>query len=125
MQSSIKVQDSSVLKKYIYPGTKIIIDMDPSPSSGKTEIPYEKYMPLIDMSYKMMKGADIHEELISIKIDTENNEGTIEEKTTAVLTISGMKIRDISINQTTYGIVNGEVKILRTEDELISTGPIQ
>lgn len=122
---SVKTQDTAILKKYLYPGTKLIVDMDPSPSAGKLEITYEKYMALVDMSYKLMKNAEIHDEVISIKIDEEKNQGTIEEKTTVTLDMMGIKMRDVSISTTTYGVVNGEVKALRAEDELISSGPVQ
>ncbi len=125
LRQSIESQDSAIIKKYLYPGTTIIIDMDPSPSAGKTEIPYDKYLPLIDLSYSAMKDAEIHEEILSINIDKEKNQGTIEEKVWATLNVLGIKVQDVSISTTTYGIVDGEVKALHAEDELISSGPVE
>jgi hypothetical protein len=121
---SVKDQDISVVKKYIYPGTKLIIDMDPSPSAGKSEIPYDKYIALTEMGFSAMQEAEIHDEIVSIEIDKENNQGTIEEKITATLKMFGIKMRDVSISTTVYGIIDGQVKALHAEDELISSGPI-
>lgn len=125
INQSVKDGDVSVVKKYVYPGTKIIVDMDPSPSAGKSEIPYDKYIALTEMGFSALEDAEISDEIISIKIDREKNQGTIEEKTTATLKMLGIKIRDVSISTTVYGVVDGEVKALRTEDELISSGPVK
>ena len=36
-----------------------------------------------------------------------------------------MKMKDVSVSKTTYGIVGVEIKVLSSEDQFISSGPIQ
>ena len=122
---SIKNKDFSIIEKYMYPGSKVVIDMDPANGRGEKEISYKKYMVLMKMSYQMMGESDIHEEILSISVDKAKNEATVEAKTTAILTMMGMKVEDVSINKTKYGVVNGEIKVLSTEDQLISSGVIE
>ena len=124
-REAVKNQDVSVFEKYLYPGSKIIIDMDPANNSGEKEIPYDDYMKILKMSLEMMKDAVIHDELLSISIDKENNQATIEEKTTAIVEMMGMKMEDVSINKTTYGIVKGEIKVIITQDQLVSNNIVK
>lgn len=124
MTQAVLNNDFSVIEKYMYPGSEIIIDMDPAPGRGETKIEYDEYMKLTKMSMGMMKNPVIDNEILSIKIDGSKNEATIEEKTTAVMEMMGMKMRDVSISKTTYGVVNGEIKVLTARDQLISSGPV-
>ncbi len=125
MTMAVKNNDFSIIEKYMHPESKIIIDMDPANNSGEKEIGYDEFMQLTKMSMAAMKNPEIDDELISIHVDKERNEATIVEKTTAIVEMLGMKMKDVSINKTTYGIINGEIKILSTEDQLISTGLIK
>lgn len=125
MTAATKSGDMSVFKKYLYPGTMIVVDMDPANSRGQMEIGYEDYMALLEMALGAMQNADIHEELISISIDQANNQATVEQKTTATLEMLGVKMRDVSVNKTTYGVVDGQIKVLHAEDQLISSGPVE
>ncbi|WP_444932939.1 hypothetical protein [Microbulbifer sp. JTAC008] len=117
--------DLSAIDKYMHPNTKIIIDMDPASNRGEKEISYDDYMNLTKVSMQMMQDVEIHDELISISINKESNQGTIEEKTTVVASMMGMKIEDISINKTTYGIIDGQIKVLVSQGQLISSAPIK
>ena len=125
MTAATKSGDMSVFEKYLYPGTRIVVDMDPANSAGQMELGYEEYMALIEMALGAMQNADIHEELISVSVDEAKNQATIEQKTTASLEMMGMKMRDVSINTTTYGVVDGQIKVLYAEDQLIESGPVE
>jgi len=122
---AMKDKDFSVVEKYMYPGSKIVVDMDPANNRGEKEISYDEFMKLTKMGMEMMGDIEIHDELISISIDKAKNQGTIEEKTIAVMDMMGMKIEDISISKTTYGVVSGQIKVLSQEDQLISSGPVE
>jgi len=124
LTDAVKSGDISVFKKYLYPGSTIVIDMDPSPSAGQMEMQYDQYMQLLEMSLPLMKDAVLHDETLSISVDEVNNQATIREKTTATIEIMGTKVRDISINETTFGIVNGHIKVLTANDQLISSEPL-
>ena len=89
------------------------------------EIGYDEYMALSQMSMQVMERVDIHDEIISISVDEANNQATIEEKTTAFIEAMGMKIKDVSLTKTTYGVIDGQIKVLSTEDQLISSGPVE
>jgi len=117
--------DVATFQKYLYPGSKIIIDLDPSLSAGETEIGYEDYMAMLEMGLQLMKDAEMDEELLSISIDAENNQATLREKTTATMIIMGMKFQDATISETTFGVVGGEIKVLVAREQLISSGPVQ
>ena len=125
LTDAVKAGDISVFEKYLYPGSKIVIDMDPSPGAGEMELPYDQYMQILAMSLPMMKDAELHDETLSISIDDVNNQATIREKTTATIEIMGTKMQDVSINETTYGIVNGQIKVLTATDQLISSEAVE
>jgi len=125
LKQAIKNQDISVFEKYLYSGSKIIIDLDPANNRGEKEVSYDEYMKLLKMSLKIMGDAVIHDELLTISIDKDKNEATVEEKTTAIIEMMGMKIEDVSITKTTYGVINGKIKVLISQDQLVSSGLAQ
>jgi uncharacterized protein YqgV (UPF0045/DUF77 family) len=114
-----------VVEKYLYPGSKIIIDMSPNPNEGEIEIEYDKYIPMLKMSLDMMGDADIHEDVLGITVDKKLNQATIEIKTIANIEMMGIKIEDISVSETTYGVIGGEIKVIVSKDQVISSGPAQ
>lgn len=120
-----KNKDISVFEKYMYSGTKIVIDMDPEYNAGEKEISYEEYLKLAKMSMKMMRDIELFEEVLSITVDSKNNQATIEEKTTVLMDMMGMAYKDVSISKTTYGIIDGSIKVISTEEMLVSSGPAQ
>lgn len=122
---AMKNGDMSVFEKYMYPGSKIVVDMDPSNSSGQIDISYDQFMQLTEMAIGLMEDAEIHEEVISVTVDEKSNQATIKEKTSATIEMMGMKMRDVSIATTTYGVIDGQIKVLSTEDQLISSGPVE
>lgn len=122
---AIENADIAPFKKYLHPTSRIVVDLDPSNSAGEMEISYDDYMGMIEMALPMMQGSDIQEEVISISIDNANNQATVKEKTTAVMDIMGVKLKDVSISETTYGIIDGEIKVLIAKDQLISSGPAE
>jgi len=122
---AIENADIATFKKYLHPTSRIIVDLDPSNSAGEMQISYDDYMGMMEMALPMMQGSDIQEEVLSISVDQANNEAVIKEKTTAMMDIMGVKIKDVSISETTYGIIDGEIKVLVAKDQLISSGPVE
>ncbi len=125
LAQAIKSGDMAVFEKYMHPDSKIVVDMDPANGAGEMEIGYEEFMALTGIAMQAMGSAEIHDELISINVNEARNEATIKEKTTATIEMLGIKMRDVSINETTYGIIDGQIKVLSTQDQLISSGPIE
>lgn len=122
---AIKDADITPFEKYLYPESKITIDMDPSLSAGQVDISYDQYMGMLEMTLPMMQEAEIQEEILSISVDPDNNEATIREKVSATMDMFGVKIQDVSITETTYGVVDGKIKVLVATDQLISSGPLE
>ena len=125
MSDAFKNGDITTFEKYYYSGSDITIDTNPDVHQGEKKISYDELMKMTEMAFSMMKNTEIHEQILSISVDTQKNEAIIEEKTIATVEMMGMKLEDISINQTTYGIVNGEIKVLQSKDQLIKTGLVQ
>ena len=117
--------DMSVFEKYMYSGSKITIDVDPAEDRGELEIGYDEFMQLTKMAIDMLQEADIDNEVLSVSVNAARNEATIREETTSVMTMMGITMRDVSIATTTYGVVNGQIKVLETRDELISSEAVE
>lgn len=117
--------DITPFKKYLYSGSKIVVDLDPSGSEGQIEVSYDDYINLMEMALPLMQHADIQDEVLSVSIDEKSNQATIREKTSVTIDMMGTRIRDVSISETTYGIVDGQIKALSATDELISSEAIE
>jgi len=123
--AAIENADIGPFKKYLHPTSQIVVDLDPSNSAGEMEISYDDYMGMMEMALPMMQGSEIQDEVLSISVDKAANQATVKEKTTATMDIMGVKIRDVSVSETTYGVIDGQVKVLIAKDQLISSGPVQ
>ena len=80
IKQAVKNNDLSVFRKYLYRGSKLVVDLDPSTSAGLTEVSYEDYMNLMQLALPLMRDADIQDEVISLSIDKAKNQATIKEK---------------------------------------------
>lgn len=113
------------LKKYLYKDSEITIDMSPAPNVGQSQVDLDKYLGLLSASLETIEKSDVTTQLLSINVDDAKNTGTIKTKTIALVEMFGMKLEDVSVSETTYGVINGEIKILSSVDELISSGPVK
>jgi hypothetical protein len=118
-------RDFSVIEKYIHPSSSIVIDLDPAPNVGETEISYDEYIQLTRQSWGMVNNVDVNVQELSLSVDQENNQATIKEKSIVTYEMMGMKIKDVSVGETTYGVLDGQIKILKVADQLISSGPVE
>ncbi len=119
-----KDADSSVFEKYLYSGSKITVDMDPAEGVGEVDVPYNDYMQLLAMALPLMQQAEIEEEILSIEVDKAANQATIKEKVSSKLSMMGVRMHDVSVTETIYGIVDGQVKVLVAKEKLISSQQI-
>jgi hypothetical protein len=120
-----KDKNISIVEKYMYPGSIIIVDLDPDPNGGESQIGYDEYIKLTQMGFGLVENPVVHVEELSLSVDEENNQATIEEKSSVNYEMMGMKVQDVSVGKTTYGVVNGEIKVLKFSDQLISSGPVE
>ena len=125
MVEAAKEGDTSIISKYYYPGSKILMDMDPASGGDSTEVPYEEFMMLAEMGMAMMSDAEMAIEITNVSVDEGRNEATIEEHSTIVAEMMGIMIAEVSVTETRYGVVDGEVKVLETENRLVSIDAVQ
>jgi len=124
LAQGLRDSDITVLEKYLHRDSRIVIDLDPALNSGQQEVSYDDFMTLAQMSMQAFEDVKIHDEVLSVSVDKAKNQATIEEKTTAIIQAMGMTIKDVSLTKTTYGVIDGQIKVLSTEDQLLSSGPI-
>lgn len=117
--------DASIIEKYYYPGSKIVVDMDPADNVGETEVDYADFLMLAEMGMASMAGADIDVKITDVQVDKSRNEATIEEHATIVAEMMGVKVAEVSVTETRFGVVNGEIKVLASDNRLISIDAVQ
>ncbi len=122
---AVRNGDVAAIGKYLHPDSRIVVDLDPALNSGQMEIPYEEFMALTEMSMQAMESIDLHDEIISVSVDEAKNQATIEEKMIATVEMMGMKMKDVSLSKTTYGVIDGQIKVVSTEDQLLSSELLQ
>ncbi len=125
LEKAVKNGDIGPFKKYLYEGSKITVDLDPSPSAGEQEVSYNDYMMIMEMGLPLMQNADIHSEILSVEVDDARNQGWIREKNAVTVEMMGVRVRDVSISETTYGIVDGQIKVLEAKDTLLSSEAVE
>lgn len=120
--TALESKNLRVVKKYLYPGSKITVDLDPAPGKGQREISYQQYMKVAELSVGLLGDVEIEEEFISLDIDEVTQQATVKEKLTSTSYMHGRAKQEITLNKTVFGYVNGQLKVLATEDEIVSSG---
>ncbi|MCH9693395.1 MAG: hypothetical protein K0U72_02700 [Gammaproteobacteria bacterium] len=124
LQQAVKNGDLATFKKYLFPGSEIVVDLDPAAGVGETPVSYSDYIRLLEMTLPMMQGAVFHIEVISVSVDERSNQSTIRERNTVTMDMMGTTIRNVSISETTFGIVDGQTKVLSATDQIVSSEQI-
>ncbi len=117
----VVTKDLAVLKQYLHPSAEIIVDMDPAPNTGQQQITYEQYMQVMQMGLQAIEKADVKTEILSLTINDEKTEAMVEQETTATMFVMGQTIKDVSRAKVKYGIINGQIKVLMSKNETVSS----
>ena len=125
MLQAVKDNDMSIVEKYFYPGSKIVIDMDPADDAGETEISYKDSLLLAEMGMEVVNNAEYLVEITRIAVDEKKNQATLEEMSTVVSEMMGMMFAQVSVTETLFGVVDGEIKVLSTGEHLVSFDMVQ
>ncbi|WP_271271911.1 hypothetical protein [Aliamphritea hakodatensis] len=112
-EAALVNKDEAGLLKYIHPTSCITIQ-------GK-RVTYDEYRGLLKMTFQALETADVNSEQVSLFVDHDRNIATLETKTVAIMRMMGMTVKDTSLNRTTYGVIDGEVKVIESEDTAISS----
>ena len=117
---AMKDKDLSIIRKYMFDGTKITVDLDPDENMGEKDLTLEKYIDFTKRSIEKMgtSGVDVH--LVSISTNEGRNQATINLKVKIITTNSGNNFEFVSTKKTVLGIVDEEIKIISSKDHLIS-----
>ena len=114
IEIAVTNKDEAALLQYIHSESKITIQ-------GR-DISYAEYETILGVKMSSKGSSGVKTEVVSFTRDKENNSAIVETKTTAILEMMGMKIKDVSLNKTKYGVIDGEIKVLESEDTSISSG---
>ena len=117
---AMKAKDISIIRKYMYDGTKITVDLDPEKGKGEKELTLEKYIDFTKRSIEKMGPSGVDTQLISLTINEGRNQATITLKVKVVTKSMGNNFKFVSTKKTVLGIVDEEVKIISSKDHLIS-----
>jgi hypothetical protein len=117
--------DISAFRKYLHPGSKLVVDLDPAPGTGQTEVSYADYMNMMEMTIGHMQGAEIYNELVSFSVNEAKGQATTHETTTTIVEMMGTKLKEVSTSKTVYGLIDGSIKVISSESELVSIESIK
>ena len=117
---AMKAKDVSIIRKYMYDGTKITVDLDPEKDKGEKELTLEKYIDFTKRSIEKMGPSGIDTQLVSLSINEGRNQATITLKIKVITKNMGNNFKFVSTKKTVLGIVDEEVKIISSKDHLIS-----
>ena len=125
MLQAAKDGDISVVEKYYYPGSKIVIDMDPADGVGQSEVGYEEFLQVAEMGMEALSNAEFLVEITGVIVDGRKNQATIKEMSTVVSEIMGVMLTQVSVTETLYGVVDDQIKVLETQEQLVSIDVVQ
>ena len=117
---AMKDKDLSIIRKYMYDGTKITVDLDPDENTGEKELTLEKYIDFTKRSIEKMGTSGVDVRLVSISFNEGRNQATLELKVKVVTKNMGSNFKFVSTKKTVLGIVDEEIKIISLKDHLIS-----
>ena len=120
---SFETRNITVYEKYMDPTSKFTVVNDPENDSVGEIVSYETALNGIKKIMSMEAEISTQVDIISSSIDAKKNQGTIEEKSTTKMFIeeAGGTIESVSLSKTTYGYINGQVKIIESSQVVIST----
>lgn len=117
---AMKAKDLSIIRKYMFDGTKITVDLDPEKGKGEKELTLDKYIDFTKRSIEKMGPSGIDTQLISLAINEGRNQATITLKVKVITKNMGNNFKFVSTKKTVLGIVDEEVKVISSKDDLIS-----
>ena len=117
ISDAIYQKDLSVLDKYLYEGTEIFIDLDPNPNSGEKQLTVKEYRELMEMGLMMIDDMEIKEDIVEIKINKKMDQARLKIKAHVSADFMGIKSTEESTSTTTFGLINGEIKILKIKQQ--------
>lgn len=115
--------DFEALSHYYAPDARLIVDLDPAPGRGQSPLDLDGLMKMTETGMALMENARIHDEVLALRIEPNGTRAVLETRSIATMTMMGMRLQDVSLSTTTFGLVNGELRIVAQEDEIVSSGP--
>jgi hypothetical protein len=60
-----------------------------------------------------------------VAVDEKKNQATLKEMSTVVSEMMGIMLAQVSVTETLFGVVDGEIKVLSTAEHLVSFDVVQ
>ena len=120
LMDAMRSKDVSIIRKYMFDGTEIIVDLDPDKDAGEKELTLEKYIDFTNRSIDKMGVSGVDVRLLAITLNEGRNQATIDVKVKVVTKNMGNNFQFVSTKQTILGVVDEEIKVISSKDHLIS-----
>lgn len=114
-------QDTQVLEKYFYPGSKVVLAPEPSKPQQSKQYSFAEYLELTKTSLRLVESKRTVDEILSIKIDKKRQRAHVKERLTSFTQTMGLTLKDVVLSNTTYGVVDHQVKVLSTHLRWLSS----
>lgn len=114
-------KNTSVLEKYFYAGTKVVLATEPNHPETSKEYSFAQYLALSQTSSRLVESRQTTEEILAIKIDQKRQQAYVKERLTSLTKTMGLTLKDVVLSNTTYGVINQQVKVLDTHLRWLSS----
>ena len=105
--------------KYYYPESRMVYDLDPDPALGKIELGYDEFIPQIQLDLGALQDSEVSEEVLEVWVAEDGKSGETITRTKIVHTLFGTRTETLSDTLTRFLVVDGEIKIVFEETELL------
>lgn len=117
---AMRSKDISIIRKYMFDGTKITVDLDPDVDAGEKEMTLDKYIDFTKRSIDKMGTSGVNVRLIGITLNEGRNQATLDVKLKVVTKNMGNNFQFVSTKKTVLGVIDEEIKVISSKDHLIS-----
>ena len=117
---AMRSKDVSIIRKYMFDGTKITVDLDPDIDAGEKQMTLEKYIDFTKRSIDKMGTSGVNVRLLGITLNEGRNQATLDLKVKVVTKNMGNNFQFVSTKKTVLAVVDEEIKIISSKDHLIS-----
>ena len=105
--------------RYYYPGSKMVYDLDPDPESQKYELGYDEFIPQIQLDLGYFKDSEVSEEILESWVSDDSQQGETITRTLIVHSLFGTRTETLVDTLVRFAVIDGEVKIVYEEMELL------
>lgn len=117
-------KDFAKATKYFYTGSRFHLDLEPDDQRDGRDISYRDYLALMQNSLTLLEETQFESKIISIDIAADGQSAVVVREQEEVSTLYGQRWRDVSISETTFAYIDGQLKITRLDGKRLSYKPV-